>query len=889
MGSGGERPSGTVTFLFTDIEGSTKRWEADPDTMRVELAAHDEVLKQAVEGQGGWLFKHTGDGVCAAFASPVAAVRAAIDAQQVLELPVRMGVATGDAQLRGDDYFGPPLNLAARVMSAGHGGQVLVAAATAGLVDRVDLVDLGERRLKDLSAAQRIFQVVADGLRRDFPPLATLDEVPGNLPVQVTSFMGRADDVAEVAAALRSHRLVTLTGVGGVGKTRLGLQVAAELSGEFPDGIWSIELAEIGDPDAVSSAVAAELGVVPSGETPLVSTIAESFGGRRALLVLDNCEHVLDVVADLAQATLAAGQEVKILATSREGLRVAGEHVWSVPSLETRGGAESAAFALFVDRATAADQTFTVDTDETARVVTEICTRLDGIALAIELAAARIVVMSPADIRDRLGQRFRLLSGGRRGLERHQTLRQAVQWSYELLTDDERAMLDGCSVFAGGFDVAGVVEIVGGGRLDEFDVLDLLESLARKSLLVVDRAGGATRYSMLETIRQFAEEQLSAAGLVEDMRNRHGRYFAHCSEIRTAQYVSPDVAVALRWYEAELGNLRAAFRWSADNGDLDVAGEIAGQSVLPAVWNLSYEPIDWCEELLPEAIRTRHRLIKKLYAGASMCAYIGRPEEGYQYATTGRAIPFSDGIELLPHEDDVAGFVGSCLFTGRGDEFIETARANYHNPDDLTLGWPISLLWLLAAEGRFDEAIEIADDVLRRSEERRNPSQLSFAWDAYGRAHSQTDPVKALDAIRRAVDFARESHSRLYEAVWSRDLAGFEARFGDPVRAAESMGEILDGFHRRGDTGNLAAGLGYVAILLARVEMIHAAAEILGAAIRSPAAVASVPELEAEETRLREALGDDAVDESIEAGRSMSVADAVIAAKRHLQTVAEGR
>ena len=294
-------PSGTVTFLFTDIEGSTRRWEADPEAMRAALVLHDEVLRSAIEAHGGWLFKHTGDGVCAAFGSARAAIDAAVEAQQTLALPVRMGIATGEAERRGEDYFGPVLNRTARVMAAGHGGQILVAASTAAVVSGVDLIDRGEHRLRDLSGVEHLYQVRADGLRVEFAPLRTLDAVPGNLPVQTTSFVGREVAVKELAEQVRAHRLVTLTGVGGVGKTRLAIQVAAELTGEFPDGVWLVELAPVGDPAAVPDAVAAVLGVTPQAGLTVTDSITQALSGRRLLMVLDNCEHVLDAAADLVE------------------------------------------------------------------------------------------------------------------------------------------------------------------------------------------------------------------------------------------------------------------------------------------------------------------------------------------------------------------------------------------------------------------------------------------------------------------------------------------------------------------------------------------------------------------------------------------------------------
>src|SRR5271155_106959 len=321
-------PSGVVTFLFTDIEGSTRRWEADAAAMRVALAAHDAVLRSAIEAHGGWLFKHTGDGVCAAFASPRSAVDAAVAAQQELELPVRMGIATGEAELRGADYFGVVLNRAARVMAAGHGGQILLAESTAGLLSGVDLLDLGPRRLRDLPTPIGVFQVRAAGLRTEFPPLRALDVSPGNLRAATTSFIGRESEVAELQAAVKAHRLVTLTGVGGVGKTRLALEVAERLHDEFPDGVWFFELAAVTDPAAVPDAVAAVLGITQQPGKSVSESVAAALEGRMRLLVFDNCEHVRDAAADLVEAILTHSDTVKVLATSREGLGVADEQLW---------------------------------------------------------------------------------------------------------------------------------------------------------------------------------------------------------------------------------------------------------------------------------------------------------------------------------------------------------------------------------------------------------------------------------------------------------------------------------------------------------------------------------------------------------------------------------
>ncbi|MBX8690021.1 adenylate/guanylate cyclase domain-containing protein, partial [Mycobacterium sp. 20091114027_K0903767] len=478
-------PSGIATFLFTDIEGSTRRWEADADAMRTALTRHDEVLRTAVESHGGQVFKHTGDGICAVFTSPSSAVDAALAAQLALELPVRMGIATGEAERRDADYFGVALNRAARIMAAGHGGQILLDGVTAGLLSAVDLVSLGSKRLRDIAKPVDIHQVRAAGLRTDFPPLNTINARLGNLRVPTTSLIGRELDLAELHAALKVHRLVTLTGVGGVGKTRLALEVAGRSADAFPDGVFVIELAAVGDPAAVPDSVATVLGITQQAGLTVAESVAAALQGRTRILVFDNCEHVLNAAADLIETILAQSSTVTILATSREGLRLKDEQLWPVPSLDIDDDMGSTATALFIERAQAVSPHASFTAPAEGAAVVEICRRLDGIPLAIELAASRMVSMTATEIRERLDDRFRLLVGSRRGLERHQTLSQAVQWSYDLLDADEKSLLTTLSVFNGGFNLAAACAVAGSG--DELETLDLLDALVRKSLLAADR------------------------------------------------------------------------------------------------------------------------------------------------------------------------------------------------------------------------------------------------------------------------------------------------------------------------------------------------------------------------------------------------------------------
>jgi predicted ATPase/class 3 adenylate cyclase len=622
----GAHPSGTVTFLFTDIEASTRLWETDPETMRQALAAHDEMLRAAVDARNGYVFSTGGDGFAVAFSRAGEAVGAAVEAQRALQawpwptsipLRVRMGMATGEAQERDGDYFGPVLSRAARVMAAGHGGQILLSAATAALADGVDVDDLGVHRLRDLSGSEHLFQVRAEGLATGFPALRTLDAIPGNLPVQTTSFVGRHAAMEELVAAVRTHRLITLTGVGGVGKTRLAVQVAAEVVSEFPEGVWLVELAPLGDPAALPDVVATALGVATRAGQSVTSSLIEALSSRRLLLVLDNCEHVLDAAAELVGAILVATKNTTVMATSREGLRLGGEHLWAVPSLGVEGEA-SEGVELFVERAGEVNARFSVRDQADRAAVSAICHRLDGIPLAIELAAARMVSMSPQDVVDRLADRFRLLAGSRRGVERHQTLRHTVAWSYDLLDDDEKTVLRRSSVFAGGFDLPAIHRLC--DRLDEYALLDVLDSLVRKSLVTVEHVHGHARYGLLETIRQFAEEQLAATGDIADVRDRHAAYYAAQAQAYWEIWDTPRMRVALDWVDLELANLRTGFRWAAEHDDLITATAIAAHTTLLA-WMLGRaEPGEWAEELLPAATAADGPQLPRLHTAASMRA-----------------------------------------------------------------------------------------------------------------------------------------------------------------------------------------------------------------------------------------------------------------------------
>ena len=596
-------PSGTVTFLFTDIEGSTRMWERAPGTMAGALARHDAVLRACIDSHDGHVFKTVGDAFCAAFHTAMNALAAACDAQRALAaerwpddatIRVRMALHTGAAEVRDDDYFGQPLNRVARLLSAGHGGQVLLSLATQELVrdslpGGVALRDMGERRLKDLIRPERVYQVVAAALPADFPPLKTLDARAHNLPVQPTSFVGRDRELADIEVLLRHSRLVTLTGSGGAGKTRLSLQVAANRIDDHEQGVWFVELAPLRDGALVPQTVAAVLGVGEVPGEPLLRTLVSACRERDMLLVLDNCEHLIDATAALCGQLLAGCPRVAILASAREPIRAQGEATYRVPTLpapppDAAGpiGAltQYAAVRLFMDRALSANPAFRV-TDANAPAVASICHHLDGIPLAIELAAARMRAMTAEEVNRGLDRRFALLTGGTRtALPRQQTLRALVDWSYALLGEEERTLFARLAVFAGSWSCGAAQAVCGDEGIDADRVLDLLVALVDKSLVVADERDGAMRYRMLETLRQYAHERLWERGGEGLLLARHVRWLRAFAEEAEPNLRGGDQA---RWFDrldAERDNLRAALAWSAT----DPGSAPDGMAIAGSVW-----------------------------------------------------------------------------------------------------------------------------------------------------------------------------------------------------------------------------------------------------------------------------------------------------------------
>jgi predicted ATPase len=572
--------------------------------MRTALAVHDQLVREALESAGGLVFATGGDGFGAAFSRAGEAVAAALAAQrslrgqewpEAISLKVRIGLHTGEADERGGDYFGPEVNRAARLMAVAHGGQIVCSQTSADLVGGhlpagVSLVDMGVHRLRDLSEPLRVFQVVGEGLPTRFLPLLSIDAFPGNLPLQVNSFIGREVELARVAKALGEARVVTLTGVGGAGKTRLGLRAAAEELPRFREGAWLIELQAVRGPDAVPGAVAAVFSLTDRAGMNTTESLIEFLSSKQLLLVLDNCEHLLDPVAELVDALERACPGVMVLATSREPLSLEGEQVVPVPGLSAPAPdadvvtvAESEAVRLFVERAGRVDPEFAL-TDRNTLAVAQICRRLDGLPLAIELAAARIGAMTPVELARRLDRRFDTLSGGRRrAAQRHQTLRAAIDWSYHLCSELERLLLARLAVFAGGCTEEAAEAVCGAEPLSPDGVFELLAGLVAKSLVVAQRQGLTTRYRLLETIREYGEDRLAEFGETDRLRRRHAEHYCGLAAHLGDRLGGSEQFEAGRRLAAEQDNLLAAFNTAVAAADADMALRLVRHTPAPMV------------------------------------------------------------------------------------------------------------------------------------------------------------------------------------------------------------------------------------------------------------------------------------------------------------------
>ena len=924
--------SALSTFLFTDIEGSTRLWEEHADGMGAALAEHDRILRASVDAHGGTVIKTTGDGILAVFADPIAAVDAALAGQRGLRdatwgetgpLRVRMALHAGAAETRDGDYFGPALNRVARILAIAHGGQVIcsaVAAVLAGdaLPASIELVDLGSHRLRDIDRPEQIYQVVVDDLPRQFPPLRSLSTRRSNLPVQLTSFVGRDKELAEVTALVERHRLVTLIGTGGTGKTRLMLEAAGRLIDRYPDGVWLAELAPLGDPSQISSEVARALGAPEIPGVPSVATVTAFVADKDLLLLLDNAEHLVDGVARFTERLLARAPGLHVITTSREALAIPGEAVLQLRSLSCpavgtfRSGkytdesvdvgvaASTEAVRLFTERATSADPAFTLRESNVASVV-EICQRLDGIPLAIELAAARVAAMSPEDIAIRLGDRFRLLAGGRRtAVPRQQTLHALIDWSWDLLTDEDRMLLRRLSVFTGGWTVPIAAQVVGddAAGMDRYDLEDGLTRLIDRSLVIVDR--DSMRYRMLETIRQYAREKLIAAGEVASVSDRHLAVYADLAIESEVPARGPNMVDWLDRLDAELENLGAALEWGLE-AEPWVAVRMA-TALLP-YWAVRVMSQDNDARIVAAIEIARARVVGRPDADPAEQALVATllGEAARLWAMSGRAtvaVGWAEEATVLGEASGdrgarlaaMGGLAISTVFSGKAGPGGTDVRPIFEQATDLAEAsgeW-----WLLALAASFaGTSLSTFDpeagaalmqrglDAARRSD---SPYAIGAASMARGRMlgiQGRTDD--AIESFGVAIQRFQELGDERFVLACRSDLAHALRRGGRLAEATALYHETIGGWVHLGHKGAVANQLENIAYVQIETGDLDRAIRLLGAAdtIRdasgSRMAFDEEPEYDAALDRLRATLTPAGFEDGWAAGRALSQSDAV--------------
>jgi predicted ATPase/class 3 adenylate cyclase len=929
--------SGSLVFFFSDLEGSTQLWEQHPALMRPALARHDDILQHCIQSAGGQIVKTTGDGVLAGFGTAAAAVLAALCTQRTLlaanwgvlgTLRVRLGLHVGEAEVRDGDYYGPAVNRAARLMAIAHGGQTLLSAASAALVadglpPDASLRDLGEHRLKDLSQPERVYQLCVPDLEGSFPPLRSLTVARTNLPVQFSRLIGRQAELAEARQVLAEPdcRLLTLTGPGGTGKTRLSLQVAADEVDRFGDGCWLVELAPLADGALVAAAIASVLGVREPPGRSLHDTLLDFLRAKHMLLVLDNCEHLVEATARLAKDLLSSSTRLKLLASSREPLGIQGEQVFRVPSLglpEVRrdGRAEpdavrrSESGQLFVERAAAGQPRFAL-TAQNSAAVAQIVQRLDGIPLAIELAAARVRVLSPEQIAARLDDRFRLLTGGSRtALPRHQTLLAAIEWSYQLLSEAERVLLRRLSVFAGGWTLEAAEAVVGdeadsGGAipggpdpapamhasLGAGDVLDLLTYLADKSLIVVNTTG-EPRYRLLETIRQFARDRLLEAGEAAAVRQRHLNYYLLLAERTEPLLFERDQLVWLGRLASEHDNLRTALAWGLESQP-DTALRLANG--LRWYWHRhghEREGCTWLQRALDQAAASddvhtaEHR--GRALAGLGQLALILGDHAGARQAAEGAAALLENSGRQADLAIALSGWGLALLYMGqipparellmRGEQVARAAN------DDISMTVALSAKsqLLLLIDNDFAGTRAVIDELMvlaHKMGDRWISGEVTFGLAFM--AQSQADWPAARRYFSEALEILAEIGARSFANMARSGLADASRHTGDLAEAETHYKEVVAYWHGTGHRAAIARCLECLAFVAGAQDRSERAGMLYGAAEAQRFAVGAVlmpyeqAEYDHELALLRSRLGAEtaAFDAAWQAGKYMPLDD----------------
>ena len=732
--------------------------------------------------------------------------------------------------------YGNCVNVAARIEGLAPEGGIAVSDQVkdaCGPSHEGHFFDQGEFAAKNVKDPLRVHIYAPEGGKASVGSTEKMARVvaKGNLPVRASELIGRETALEELKTHLQSSRLVTLFGMGGLGKTSLSIATANLVRASYPDGVWFIDLAAISDADTLTLAISGLFGVTQQGGTSIEASLIDALRARQMLLIFDNCEHVTIVAAKLADALLTNCPKISIIATSRELLSISGEEVMRISPLDVSG--ESApALELFAERARAVSPEF--DIEENQAVVKEICISLDGIPLAIELAAARVRSMTPVQIKDRLDQRFRLLTGGSRAVrERHQTLRNAVQWSYDLLTDSESTVLDRASVFAGGFTLEAAEIVCAGGEVDSFDVIDLIDSLVSKSLLTVTRVDDNVRYGFLETIRSFAAERLVASDDALSVQRAHANLFADQSDENFILWRSPDQIQAHQWLDLEINNLRDAFHWANENREVDPAARIASSVGDLARFRLREEAANWAEEIVEKARTERHpRLTILLTWCASTAWAMGRFDDAQRFGDEAVALLDDSAFEPFVWAYGDLAFV-SIFSAGDVDKAIELLQIGAsHSADSVDRMIMAFHLYIMATAGHAVKALLIADDVVKKVDATGVPMSIAVAHAARGAALEATDPDAALHEYEFGIQVASQAGATFMETLIAPKLAALHAKNGDSKSALEGFERMLAAYGDTTDMASVVAWRTALVILFAKTEQFHAAATLHGTLVK---------------------------------------------------------
>ena len=887
--SSGELKRRWATIIAADIVGYTRLMSADPAQTVTDLDVVRGIVEAQVRHYGGHVTDLAGDAIIAVFDTAVGAIYAAQAVQaetsvradgqaEERQMRLRIGIHMGEILQKSDGtVYGDGVNLAARIESVAPVGGIAVSqevvTACSG-ADSFEFVDQGAFDAKNAANPVHVHlvkQVNADNVVIEAEKMSRRP-AKGNLPVRVNALIGRENTLADVISLLADARLVTLFGMGGLGKTSLSIETAQAVGHTYSDGAWFIDLAAVSTADALGMAVAGVFGVPQESGKTIEESVIAALRSRHMLLIFDNCEHVTEAAAQLADALLTGCPKISIIATSRELLSISGEQVVAVEPLDT-SGADAPAIELFTQRARAVSPSF--DSSVHKAAIQNICTELDGIPLAIELAAARAKSMTPTQIYERLGQRFRLLKGGSRAVrERHQTLHNAVQWSYDLLTDTEATVLDRASVFAGGFTLDAAEAVCAGGDVDEFDVIDTLDSLVSKSLVIVNRSDEAIRYRILQTIRTFGADRLAQTEDEGTVRQAHAMFYAGQADTNFELWRSADQLLAHEWLDLEINNLRDAFHWALDNDVVDPAARIASSVGDLGRFALREEAASWAEEVVGKARDAQHpRLIILLTWSASSAWAFGRFDDAQSFGD--EALSLLEDDRYVPFVWAYGDLAFVSIFSGNVDKAIELLAQGAAHPADAHDRFMMAFhLFIMATAGHADAAREIADDVVKQVDAAGVPMSIAVAHAARGAALEADDPETALAEYEFGIDVASKSGARFMETLIAPRIAALHGNSGDAGEGLQGFERMLLAYGDATDMGSISAWRTNLVILLAKTGQFQAAATLHGTLVGVVDQSSLAPEHESAIKRTREALGLKTFSRATEAGSGMSPGDA---------------